>query len=155
VSQNFTLSAISRPDPDHECIKDPKAGSVMERALLKLWGWYVPGWRWTNSSSNSKRRRFLQAAKLTGGKFIQTLGLANRTGLALLGKAWLQAAPCYGELAGSGRAGQELQGEPKAVIWAGGRHAWGFHLGKGENWQLGEGRCLRGGNRSRKGQFVS
>lgn len=42
---------------------------------------------WTNSGSNSKRRRFLQGPKLVGGKLMQILGQANRTGLALLGKA--------------------------------------------------------------------
>lgn len=68
-----------------------------------------------------------------GGKLMQILGQANRTGLALLGKAWTASALCSGELAGSGQAGQESQGEPKAVIGAGGRQAWGSHPGKGKN----------------------
>lgn len=45
---------------------------------------------------------------------MQILGQANRTGLVLLGDA--RAASGSRELAGNGQAGQELQGEPKAVV---------------------------------------
>lgn len=64
---------------------------------------------------------------------MQILGQANRTGLALLGKAGTASSSVLRGAGSSGQAGQELQGEPKAVIGAGGRQAWGSHPGKGKN----------------------
>lgn len=55
---------------------------------------------WTNSSSNSKCGRFLKGPKLAGGKLMQILGQANRTGLVLLGEAWVASSSV---LRGAGR----------------------------------------------------
>lgn len=63
---------------------------------------------WTNSRSNGKRRRLLQGPKLTGGKFMQIPGQANRAGLVLLGEARSTSSSIL-RGAGRQRSGRENQ----------------------------------------------